>query len=206
MWKRSEREFFFTRKMKALTYNQYRIINILLLTVVYSVVEAAISLGANIWFPELPYVLSLSVMFVSLEMMRWNWYAVIAALVSAIITCFFSGAVAEQYLIYILGNLTMLLGVFFLKKVGKDRVRASVLLTLVYVLLEFVLAEVGRGIVAIILGSEPLIIVQFLTTDVLTGFFAVVVIFILRRTDGMFEDQRAYLLRLEEERRNNQED
>lgn len=188
--------------MKALTYKQYRIINILLLSVVYSVIEAAISLGANIWFPELAYVLSLSVMFVSLEMMRWSGYAVVAALVSGIVTCFFSGANGEQYLIYIIGNMAMLLGLLLLKAIGKEKVRGNALLTICYVVAEFLLAEIGRSIVAILLGANPLILVQFLTTDILTGVFAIIVILIMRKTDGMFEDQRTYLLRLEEERKN----
>lgn len=188
--------------MKALTYKQYRIINILLLSVVYSVIEAVISLGANIWFPELAYVLSLSVMFVSLEMMRWSGYAVVAALVSGIVTCFFSGANGEQYLIYIIGNMAMLLGLLLLKAIGKEKVRGNALLTICYVVAEFLLAEIGRSIVAILLGANPLILVQFLTTDILTGVFAIIVILIMRKTDGMFEDQRAYLLRLEEERKN----
>jgi len=187
--------------MKALTYKQYRIINILLLAVVYSVIEAAISLGANIWFPELPYVLSLSVMFVSMELMRWDAFAFVAALVSGVVTCFFSGANGKQYLIYIVGNMAMLLGLFLLKKIGKDKVRQSAFLTVAYVVTEFLLAELGRGVVAVILGSSPLIIVQFLTTDVLTGIFAIIVILILRKTDGMFEDQKAYILRLDEERK-----
>lgn len=188
--------------MKALTYNQYRIINILLLAIIYSVTEAAISLGANIWFPELPYVLSLSVMFVSLEMMRWSGFAFVSALIAGIVTCFFSGAVADQYLIYIIGNMAMLLGVLFLKKVGKDKVRSSAMLTVLYVFIVFLLAELGRSLVAIVLGNDPLIIVQFLTTDILTGVFAIIVILLMRKTDGMFEDQKSYLLRLEEERKN----
>lgn len=41
----------------------------------------------------------------------------------------------------------------------------------------------------------------FFTTDCLSLVFAVVVVLISRRIDGLFEDQRAYLIRTESERR-----
>lgn len=64
------------------------------------------------------------------------------------------------------------------------------------------LLQLGRWGVSIVLGNNPLLIIQFMTTDALSGVFGAVVISVLRNVDGMFENQKSYLLRLEEERRN----
>lgn len=191
--------------MKALTYKQYRFLNIFLLTLIFIFIESAVTLGANVWFRELPYVLSIGIMFVSLEMMRWGIWAIIADIAASLTLCLASGADGRQLLIYLVGNLAMLLALFFLKAVGDGRVRDSSLWTALYVLIVFVLAQLGRSAVAIILGSDARMLIQFLTTDALSGLFAEIAILIVRNADGIFENQHSYLVRLETERRNRED-
>ena len=100
--------------MKALTFKQYSTANIILLTLIFVVLESAVTLGANLWFRELPYVLSLAVLFVSLEMMRWHAFAAVAAVASALAFCAASGAQPRQYLIYSVGNLFMLFTLIYM--------------------------------------------------------------------------------------------
>ena len=187
--------------MKALTYKQYRTVNIILLTLIFVIAESAVTLGANLWFRELPYVLSLAVLFTSLEMMRWRGFGAIAAVVSGIVFCAASGASPRQYLIYCAGNLAMLAALVFLKKAGYGKVRSSALLSIGYVLIVFILAQAGRWAVSTALGEDPKLIVQFVTTDSLSALFAIIAILILRNSDGIFEEQKSYLMRLEEERK-----
>ncbi len=187
--------------MKALTFKQYRTANIILLTLIFVIAESAVTLGANLWFRELPYVLSLAVLFVSLEMMRWHGYAAVAALAMGLAFCAASGAAPTQYLIYCVGNLFMLFGPFFLKKAGRDKVRESALLSIGYVLIVFLLAQLGRWIVSLFFGADLRMLVQFVTTDALSALFAVIAVLIVRNIEGVFEDQKSYLLRLEAERR-----
>ena len=40
--------------------------------------------------------------------------------------------------------------------------------------------------------------IGFITTDALSGFFTAVILWIARRQDGLFEDQKHYLLRIQE--------
>ena len=54
----------------------------------------------------------------------------------------------------------------------------------------------GRGVVSLILGKGVGALVDFLTTDILSWVFALVVVWIARRLDGVFEDQISYLVRL----------
>lgn len=192
--------------MKALTFNQYRLINMLMLTVFFGLMETLICKGAYVWFPALPYTLSLAVIFIALEMMRWGAFAAFSAVVSGLVFCMASGATTEQYLIYCIGNLLSLAALLFLKFVGYERVRSNPGLTIIYVLLVFLLMQVGRFGVSTVMGNDVRLIVQFLATDSLSGVFAIVVILISRKADGLFEHQRSYLLRLEEERKARERD
>lgn len=191
--------------MKALTYNQYRLINIVLLTAVFVFIETLVIRLAGEKFSELPYVISIGIMFVCLEMMRWGIWGAVSVLASGLTLCLASGAEPKQYLIYLAGNLAMLLALLFIKAVGSERIRRNSLWTLLYVLIVYSLAQFGRSAVAIVLGSDVRIIVQFFTTDVLSGLFAAIVILIARNIDGLFENQRSYLIRLERARHEQEE-
>ena len=56
--------------------------------------------------------------------------------------------------------------------------------------------ELGRGTVSLVFGSGIGVYVDFITKDILSWVFAVVIIWITRRLDGVFEDQVSYLVRL----------
>ena len=50
-------------------------------------------------------------------------------------------------------------------------------------------------------GGDLTALLVYATTDVISLLFAEIILLILRNTDGMIEDQKAYLLRLDKERR-----
>ena len=175
--------------MKAFTFNQYRTANITIMTLLFSVAEALIVLGAGRWFPELPYTLSLNILFMSLEIVRWRGAGAISAVAGGIVFCLASGADARYYAIYCIGNLFAMLVLIFIKFVGRKKVRQDVLLTILYVVLVFLLACIGRYCVSLIFIREPLMIVQYLTTDLLSLIFAIIAILVARNADGIFEDQ-----------------
>ena len=186
--------------MKVLTFNRYRTINIMMLAAIFTALEVMVTLGANRWFTEANYTLSFAIIYAALEMMRWEFFGGIAIEVSALAFCIAAGANQQEYGIYCIGSLAMILAVFFLKTVGAEKVRKNILLTIVYVILVYALAQLGRWGMSCALGNDPALIWQFFTTDSLSGVFGIVVILILRKADGMFEEQRSYLKRLDEER------
>jgi hypothetical protein len=61
------------------------------------------------------------------------------------------------------------------------------------------LMQLGRALVAVVLGSAPAAALGFFTTDVITLLFTLVLIWIARRLDGIFEEQNHYLLRLRQQ-------
>ena len=187
--------------MKALTFNQYRIANIILMTILFSIAETLIVFGARKWFPGLPYTLSLNILFMSLELIRWRGWGAISAVAGGLVFCLASQATAQQFAIYCAGNLLAVLILLFVKLLDRKRIRTNTGLTVAYVALVFLLACVGRFAISLLFGAKPLMIVQFVTTDFLSFVFALVAILAVRSADGIFEDQKDYLFRLERERK-----
>ena len=62
------------------------------------------------------------------------------------------------------------------------------------------LMQVGRGVVSALLGTAFDACIGYITTDILSTLLTLVIIWIVRKADGLFEDQKHYLLRLESER------
>ena len=60
---------------------------------------------------------------------------------------------------------------------------------------------VGRWVISLIFGGDLTAIVDFFVADSLTLVFTVLVVLISRKPDGLFEDQKAYLVRTEDERK-----
>ena len=187
--------------MKALTFNKYRIINIAVMTLMFSIAEILIVLGARRWFPELAYTLSLNILFMSLEIMRWRGFGCISAVAGGLVFSLASGANPKQIAIYCIGNLFAMAVLLFVKALGREKIRKDVVLTVLYVSLVFIAACAGRYLVSLVFGADAAMIVQFVTTDLLSYVFALVAVLAVRSSDGIFEDQKDYLFRLERERR-----
>ncbi|MBQ0125087.1 MAG: hypothetical protein KBS59_02035 [Clostridiales bacterium] len=190
-----------------MTFRQYRRTDILILSVMACVFEGAVTLAGAKWFPEQPYSLSITLTIICLAFMRWDKFALFIPALCGVVFCAASGADLSQYIIYCVGNCAAALSLTFFKIWGK-KLRDDVFRTLVYVCSSFVFIQAGRWAVSLIFGAEPAIILNFISTDALSLLFAIVVILLARNIDGLFEDQKAYLIRTEkqrdEERRANQ--
>lgn len=180
------------------TWKEYRIIDLGLLAGALAVFEYLILHAGNWWFPGQPYTVSLAAAVTSIVYMRWGIWGAVHALEAGVVFCLFSGATGKQYLIYCVGNLFSAIAVILLKAVGKERVRTGSL-SLVFPLLVLVLMQAGRAAVAFFLGAPPRSLVGFFTTDSLSLLFTFVIIWIARRLDGVYEDQKHYLLRIHAE-------
>ena len=146
------------------------------------------------------YVLSPTVAIVCIVMMRWDGFAAIHAVIGGVVLCLASGATAAQYAVYAAGNCGILIALPLLKLIGKKRVAGEWMLTVLYAVVAYIGAQAGRWLIDLAVGGSAWDIVRFLTTDVLSLAFAVIVALISRNMDGLFEDQKAYLIRINEER------
>ena len=180
------------------TWKEYRAIDLALLGLALAVFEFIIVRAANWWFPGQPFTVSLAAAMASIVYMRWDAWGAIHAVEAGLVFCLFSGATGEQYLIYCAGNLFSVLAVLMLKAAGKERVRTGNL-SLVFPLLVQLLMQAGRAAMALLLGAGSENVVGFFTTDSLSLLFTFVIIWIARKLDGVYEDQKHYLLRIHAE-------
>jgi len=183
---------------KRRTFSQYRLIDLVLFAVITVIFEVIVSKAARV-FPSQPYSISIVSAVTCIVFMRWGLYGCFHAVLGGFVTCYATGGSLDQYVIYVLGNTFSVLAVLYLNKIGSDRVRNSAWLSVFMAGLVALLMQIGRGIVAVILGNSLDIAVGFILGDVLSGVFAMVIVGIARKLDGVFEDQKHYLLRINRE-------
>lgn len=187
--------------MNNISFKQYRAIDLVILAVILCFAEAIITKAATDWFPG-HYTLSPTIAVVCIVMMRWSGFAAIHAMLGGFTFCMASasGASASQFAIYCAGNLLMLLPLILIKILGKQKIRDSAFITVCYTVLAFFGAQTGRWLVSLFFGKQADAIIMFIATDLITLLFSIVVMLIARKVDGLFEDQKAYLIRTEAER------
>lgn len=183
---------------RQLSWKEYRGIDLALWGAALAIFESIIVRAANWWFPGQPFTVSLAAAVTSIVYMRWGLWGVLHAVEAGLVFCWFSGGTGEQFLIYCAGNAFSALAALLLGAVGRERVRTGQL-ALVFPLLVQLLMQAGRALTALLLGAEPGNLVGFFTTDSLSLLFTFVIIWIARRLDGIYEDQKHYLLRVHTE-------
>ena len=180
------------------SWKEYRLIDLAIFAVLMAVFEYLIVGAARWWFPDQLFVVSLAAPLTAIVYMRWGAWGAVHAVESGIVFSLFSGGTQSQLLIYGLGNLLSLATVPLLRAVGKERVRTGGL-ALIFPLLVLLTMQAGRAVMAIALGAPLISAVEFFTTDSLSYIFTLVIIWIAKRLDGVYEDQKHYLLRLREQ-------
>ncbi len=179
-----------------MSFKQYRSIDLILFVIMYGVCEYLTIKAATVWFDE-PYCISIMLPMLAIVMMRWDKYSIIHAVVYALLFVFFQSGSITQYFIYLIGNLGFMLLLLYVKKVTKEKIRATFFGSMSYLLIGFLLMEVFRGLASMLLaGKDAGVIFTFIMTDMLSLVFAILVIIIVRRIDGLFIDQKQYLLEL----------
>ena len=187
--------------MKEITFKQYRNIDLTILAVLTAVFEAIATLASGKWFAAQPIALSVSVMMICIAMMRWSAYSAIVCAVGGAIFCLASGGNAQHYLIYMGGNLFALVSLVLFKIFGKEDIRKKIPKLLLFVFSTYFFVQLGRWLFSLFFGADLGELVAYLTTDVISLLLSIVVLILLRNVDGMIEDQKAYLLRLDKEKR-----
>ena len=186
--------------MNNLTFKQYRNIDLFIFAVLLAISEAVTTVATNKWFYAQPVAISTTILFICIIMMRWGEWALIHAALGGLVFCIASGAQPQQYVIYIVGNCFAVLAALWFIPFGKENIRKNPFKLFVFTLSAYVMAQVGRWIVSLIFSGKIDAIIVYLTTDIISLLFTMVIIMLMRNTDGMIEDQKAYLFRLQRER------
>ncbi|MBR6569014.1 MAG: hypothetical protein IKK75_01035 [Clostridia bacterium] len=188
------------------TVGQYKAIDLALFAVMTAVGEWLVINAARFWFPGQLYCLSIVPLMTAIVMMRWGPWAAVHALLGSAVYCLGSGAQgASQWATYCAGSLLGLGALGMLRAMGKERIRGDALLSMAFGGVTVLLMQLGRGLVSLIFGGTLRGMIVFFTMDVITLLFTVVVMWVVRRLDGVFEDQINYLLRVNREQEEEKE-
>jgi len=185
-----------------MTVGQYRRIDLGLFAAIMAVFETLLVTAATKWFPNEPYTVSVVPAVTTIVMMRWGPWAGVHAVLGGIVFCAASGARLPHYAVYGAGNLLALAALAPLRHATPEGVRSSAFRSMLLALAVPLLMQAGRAAVSMLLGTPAALAAGFFATDVITLLFTVVLIWIARRMDGVFEEQRHYLLRIHSQEEN----
>ncbi len=191
--------------MSQLSFRQYRAIDLGILAAILFAAEMIAALAASKWFPGELYTFSPTIAVICIVMMRWNGYAAVHAAAGGLAFCLASSATAGQFAVYCAGNCFALIALVLFKVFGKEKIRSKPYLTVIFTAAAFCGAQAGRWLISLFFGASADSFFDFFAADSLSLLFAVVVVLISRRADGLFEDQKSYLIRTEAERRRQQD-
>jgi len=181
--------------MKNISFKTYRLIDLLILTGLLVIFEMLTSIAPS-WFSE-KYYISLFFSLSLIVLMRWNAWAIITILAGTVVFCFQNQGGLQNYVIYIVGNLFILCNLLWFIK-GKKIFKKNHIV-LFYVISGYLFVEIGRSLVALFFDAPFFsTLIGFLGTDLLNVLLTLLIVFIVRRQDGLFEDQIIYLKRISE--------
>lgn len=186
--------------MSNITFKQYRNIDLFIFSIMLTLSEAITTIATNKWFAAQPVAISTTLIFICMVMMRWGGYSIIPACLGGFVFCVASGASANQYLIYIVGNCAALSAMLWFKACNKEDIRKSPFKIALFVLTSYATMQIGRWLISLLFVCKIETLLVYVSVDIISLLFTVVVMIIMRNTDGMIEDQKSYLFRLQREK------
>ena len=181
---------------RRLSFEEYRGIDLTLFTLIMCVSEAMLVLAATRWFADQLYTVSVVGAVTAIVLMRWGPYAAINAVLGGFVFVLASHGSLGQIVIYCIGNLFSMFLLIPRRLLGPERIRKDGVLSVCFGLSTLLMMQAGRAITALCMGDEFSTCLGFFMTDGLSLLFSGVVVWIARRLDGIFEDQKHYILRV----------
>ncbi len=186
---------------KKLSFKAYRAIDILIFTILTLLFET-VALWATREFNGIFYI-SIFYGMSLIVMKRWNIHATITIVASGFLyALILSGLPSKEninnYLVYIIGDLFILIDmVWFIK--GKEKLNKSGFL-IGYIISGFLLVEFGRSFMFMLFGNNFIsIFLGMIGPDSMSLLITFLIILIAKKQNGLFEDQKKYLIRLNKE-------
>ena len=182
---------------KQLSYAQYRTADLLIFLLIMCVCEAINVFAVSSWFQGMTFTVSVMLLVSLIVFIRWGWWGVIFPFADGLLYCWMNGAIAEQYIIYCIGNSFLALIPLIFLVVPKKKWMSSWFMALLYSAIGYILVVAGRVIICLCYGYNfAYSLTENLTFESLNVAFAFFGILILRMINGMMVDQKTYLTEL----------
>jgi len=175
---------------------QYRAIDCSLFAVILIVFESVIVKAATAWFPLEAWTVSAVPAITAIVMVRWGPWCAFHAAIGGVVTVLTLKGNGIQFLIYGIGNLAALAVWPLQKKWGWKTLHENVLMNFLFSILTVLAMQTGRALIALMTGTPPAGLLLFVTADSITYVFTLVIVWIASRLDGILEDQKHYLERI----------
>ena len=194
---------------RLISVKQYRAADLAIFAVIVIIFDLLAHYAPMLFSAEIIYSFCLTVPITLLIMIRWGWCSVFFAVGDALLLTVINNPSAWQsYLCYGVGNASLMLLLIVVKQVGKKRIASKWYFTLLFVLCGWVLQNITITVMNAICGfsfvSYLALNFGFGITGLLSLAMGLVITLVLRRLDGMYEDQIEYLQRLNGEREEKQ--
>lgn len=178
------------------TADQYRAIDLSLFALMLMVFETVIVRAATGWFPAEAWTVSAVPAVTAIVMVRWGPWCAIHAVLGGVVTVLAMKGTGTQFLIYGIGNLGALAVLPLLRRWGWEALHRNVLMNFLFGILTVLAMQAGRAVIGLAAGVAAEGLLLFVTTDSITYIFTLVILWIAARLDGILEDQKHYLARI----------
>ena len=196
---------------RGISVQQYRLTDLFLFVVILAISELIGYFAAGMWPDQAYYTVSFSIPIVLLVMMRWGWPSVFYSLLSGLIVCLMNlGKVSgHQWACYLIGNAFIALMLIPRYLIGTKKISSKWWAMALFAVGGWLCVYLGRSTVwAIVFAASPVEgytaasgFISFLQTDLLSLAMGIVLMVVLRKLDGMTDDQNEFLKRLDNERK-----
>jgi len=188
---------------KNLTFKQYKAIDLSLFAIILVVLEGIIVTLSNTLI-NVNFTVTITYLIISLVIIRWGAWGAIHCVLSGFTFAIASKGDIGQIISFAAGNLFALTSLIYLKLIGKEKVRNSFALSSLFVVVIYLMTAIGRGAMLAVIKQANFfgLVSATLTTDILSLIVTLIITLFIRKQDGLFEDQKAYLIRTQKEREN----
>ena len=178
------------------TADQYRAIDLSLFALILMAFETVIVRAATGWFPAEAWMVSVVPAVTAIVMVRWGPWCAIHAVLGGVVSVLAMKGTGTQFLIYGIGNLGALAVLPLLRRWGWEALHRNVLMNFLFGILTVLAMQAGRAVIGLAAGVAAEGLLLFVTTDSITYIFTLVILWIAARLDGILEDQKHYLARI----------
>lgn len=194
---------------RLISIKQYRTTDLFLFALIMIIAELAVHFAA-VWFSAAAtFTFSFIVPITLIVMMRWGWPSVIIPVVSALAYCMLNGGGPASYFTYVAGNAFIMLMLLPLYLFGKEKTASTWYFSALFAIGGWLCVYLGRAsafalwyAVFSVEGVKAYQgFISFAASDLFSLAMAIIIVVVMRRLDGMFEDQKAYLIRQDKERK-----
>ena len=194
---------------RLISVKQYKTTDLVIFAVILIIFDLLAHYASILFSGNVIYSFCLTVPITLLIMIRWGWCSVFFAVGDALLlTIVNNPAIWQSYLCYGVGNASLMLLLIAVKLVGKKRIASKWYFTSLFFVSGWVLQNLTITIMNAICGFPFVAYLSlnfgFGITGVLSLAMGLVITLVLRKLDGMYEDQIEYLKRLKGEREEKQ--